>query len=70
MATKLAHSVAVTGQAYKELVRASEMTGLPIGELASLAVQQFLSAKLKTIRENNRSAVLGSLERVTTSTRR
>lgn len=70
MATKLAHSVAVTGKAYRELVRASEMTGLPIGELASIAVNQFLEQKLAAIREANRSVVLGNLERVTSSTRR
>lgn len=70
MATKLAHSVAVTGKAYRELVRASEMTGLPIGELASLAVNQFLEEKLAAIRETNRSIVLGALERVTSNNRR
>lgn len=70
MATKLAHSVAVTGDAYKQLVRASEMTGLPLGELASLAIDQFLTNKLAAIRQANRSVVLGSLERVTEINRR
>lgn len=70
MAAKLSKSVAVTADAYNQLVRVSGMTGLPIGELATLAVDSFLAEKLAAIRETNRSVILGDLERVSSQIRR
>lgn len=69
MATNLTKTIAVTETAYNSLVSVSKMTGMPIGELASLAIDAFIEDKTAKMRENNRSVILGDRERVSSQNR-
>lgn len=54
MATKLVRSIAVTEKAYARLVDAARAANLPIGEVASVAIDQFLNTRLEKISARSR----------------